>query len=148
MKKISECVEESGCKKSFSRKEKGKKITFVSERPFDCEIVRIDNCVFSDHTIRRCDYLFLMSHKIREAYYVELKGDNNRSACEQLFHTIDRTKSQITGFKISAKVIGTKGFHPKVTNNEFYRNVKRLIKRKIEFHKVHKGNNYTHTEHI
>jgi hypothetical protein len=153
MKTINECIEESGCRQRFSRKEESIQFELASEIPFDCEVILIDGCVFDDHSFRKCDYLFLASRKkaknmIKTAFYVELKGEDQRVICEQLYNAIDRTRSQIPAFDIRAKAISTKGFQPDMRNSEYYRKVRRLIRKEIEFEKVHKGNNYTHTEHI
>ena len=67
------------------------------------------------------------------AYYVELKGIDLASACEQLLNSIEKTKEEITGFDINALVVSTRKFIPQYDNNEFYRGVKRLIRKNIEF---------------
>jgi hypothetical protein len=153
MKTINECIEDSGCRQRFSRKEESVQFELASEIPFDCKVIRIDGCVFDDHSFRKCDYLFLASRKkakhiTKTAYYVELKGEDHKVVCEQLYNSIDYTKTQILNFDIRAKVVSTKGFQPNMMNSEYFRKVKRLIRKEIEFEKVHKGNNYTHTEHI
>ncbi len=156
MKAIKECVEEDGVKKIFLRKEKGKTFLLQSNEIFNCQIIAIDSCVFEKINLRRSDYLFLISAKSKAnvrfkssmAFYIELKGDDVKSACEQLYNAIDKTKSEILNYEIQAKVIGTKGFQPNIKNNEFYRKVKRLIKKEIDFHKVHRGNGYQYNEVI
>ena len=142
MKSISECIIEEGIKRKFFQKEEGKTFTLVSEVEFRCEVVAIDNCCFKSLSIRRCDFLFLVNHKNQpkgtafkqsKAFYVELKGDDIESACEQLYNAIDRTKTQIPNFFIIAKVIGTKGSHPDIQNRDYFRKVKKLIKRENRF---------------
>ena len=126
MKRISECkTPESGVKSKFFVKEMGKTFTLNSKTIFYCEIVLIDKCVFTDSELRRCDYLFLVpSKEMRnerfdesKAFFIELKGDDVRSACEQLFNAIDKTRNDILNYDIEAKVIGTKGFQPDLRNN-------------------------------
>lgn len=156
MQPINSCIEESEYKTEFSRREEGKTFTLHFNSPFYCNIVAIDKCVFKNVNLRRCDYLFLVPGKSKtkeinnlpKAYYIELKGDNVKSACEQLFNAIDMTKPQIPEYIIEAKVIGTKGFQPNILNNEYYRKIKRLIKKEITFHKVHKGNNFNYRENL
>ena len=156
MKKIDECIIESDIKKQFFVKEKGKVFKLECVENFYCEVISIDDCVFAESELRRCDYLFLVSGKNNKnerfgnskAFYIELKGNNIRSACEQLYNAIVKTKTQILNHEIKAKVIGTKGFQPNMINNDFYRKVRKVIKREIEFHRVHKANGYMHTEVI
>jgi len=157
MKRIDECLDEnSGFGLVFSKKEESTTFCLKHSEEFHCDIIKIDDCVFSGIEFRRCDFLFLVNgrneqnkkFKKSRAIYVELKGKDIRSACEQLYNAIDRTKTQIPQFEIKAKVIGTKSFHPDIRTNSFYRKVKKLIRNEIEFHRVGKGNNYTHTEII
>lgn len=83
-----------------------------------------------------------------KAFYVELKGINIKHACEQLYNSIKMTRPEIIKYEIEAKVISVKDFHPNLLSNEYFRKVKKLINREINFSKVHKGNNYTHIEVI
>ncbi len=148
MKSINECIEQNESKKIFFRQEMGKRFSLKSEKDFSCKIVAIDNCVFQNSELKRCDYLFLINKREvkLKAFYVELKGINIKHACEQLYNSIKLTRPEILKYEIEAKVIARKDFHPNILNNEYFRKVKRLIKKDIEFHKVHKGNNYTYTE--
>jgi hypothetical protein len=158
MKNLNDCKEiKRG--KTFSKSEQGKTFVLCSDNEFDCHIVDIDHCVFeTSDAIRRCDLLFLvpvnkkenlhMKNENSKAFYVELKGGDVKSGCEQLFKAIDRTKSQISNFDFNAMVVGTAGWQPEILNNEYYRKVKRLIKKDIQFRKVHKANKFTHTEII
>ena len=155
MKKLNECKDKkSGT--SFARTEKRATFVLQSEKNFYCEVVDIDHCVLEGVKIRRCDWLFLVPKKENpklktkkpKAYYIELKGDAINEACEQLYHAIDKTKSQIPDFEIETRVVGTKGIQPEILNSEYYRKVKRITKKDIEFCKVHKGNDFTHIENI
>jgi hypothetical protein len=156
MKKLEDCIESDECKKFFFRQEMGKRFTLQSTNVFSCKIVDIDSCVFKNTTLRRCDYLFLVPKndinkeyfENSKAYYVELKGINISYACEQLYNAIAKTKQGILNYDIEAKVIAVKGFQPKILNNEYFRKVKKMIKKEIVFHKVHKGNNFNHIELI
>lgn len=157
MKRVNECVTlASGIKSEFSVNEMSKTFTLRSQNVFFCDVIAIDKCVFTGSSLRRCDYLFLAYSKLNKvdrfeeskAYFIELKGDNVRSACEQLYNAIDKTKNEIFNFQIEAKVIGTKGFQPDIRNNDYYRKVRKLIRKEIGFHKVHKGNSFNHVELI
>ncbi len=148
MKNINDCIEQNEYKKIFFRREESKAFLLKSDKEFLCKIVAVDNCVFQNSKLKRCDYLFLVDKKEfnSKAFYIELKGINIKHACEQLYNSIKLTRSQILKYEIEAKVISVKNFHPNLLNNEYFRKVKKLISREICFHKVHKGNNYTHTE--
>jgi hypothetical protein len=156
MKTIKECVEERGTGLSFTRKEKNKRFTIESNKSFYCEVVKIDGCVMKDGDMRRCDYLFLTGDrsnnaalpKPHKAFYVELKGDDVKAACEQLYNAIYHTKNGLLRYEIVAKVVTTKDFHPNLRDNKFYRDLRKLIKREIDFHKVHKGNQFHYRESI
>ncbi|MEI9934961.1 MAG: hypothetical protein WDM71_08955 [Ferruginibacter sp.] len=132
-------------KSKICREEEGKKICFEHIKyEIVGDVVSIDKCVFNKvHGERKCDYLFLfdkkrqqynfLKNKISPAYYVELKGIDLVSACEQLLNSIIKTKDQISEFEINALVVSSKEFHPKYHNNEYYRDLKRLIKKNIQF---------------
>lgn len=150
MKVIADCIDgKSGNDTTFSKMEKG--ITFAlsskNNQKFKCNIIDVDKCVFGNEQIRRCDWLFLAPDQ-RKAFYVELKGINIDEASEQIFNAIDRTKVQIAGYEIEARVVSTKGQQPEIIDSGYYRKVKRLIRKEIEFCKVHKKNRFTHIEKI
>ena len=154
MKRFNDCKQIGIPKKS----EQGKTFIIKSGQDFICEIVDVDNCLFKNEPFKKCDWLFLIAKnkhlnkdlKIEKslAYYVELKGIALDDACEQLFNSIDKTKSEIPNFNIEARVISTKGFQPEIINLSFYKKVKKMIRKDIMICKVHKGNNYTHIETI
>jgi hypothetical protein len=127
------------------REEEGKEIFFRhSEFDLVCNVVGVDSCIFKNTVGERsCDYLFLfdrtkqhynfLNNKSSLAYYVELKGIDLVGACEQLHNSIEKTMKQIESFNINALVVSTREFIPKYDNNEFYRAVKRLIRKDIQF---------------
>ena len=158
MRNLNEC-KESDSNNNFRKSEENKSFVLRSDLNFYCEIVYIEKCVLKDEMIggemiKKCDWLFLVPKKENThlkkafAYYIELKGVNIKDACEQLYNSIDRTKHQISNFEIEARVISTVGKQPEILNNEYYRKVKRIIKKDIKFCKVHKGNKFTHVETI
>jgi len=155
MKNLNEC-KETGNNNRFSRTEKGKTFVLQSDRHFHCDVVDIDGCVLKDLSIKKCDWLFLVPKSVNlglkskrsKAYYIELKGIDISDVCEQLYNAIDKTKRQIPDFEIEARVVGPKGIQPEIFNSRYYRKVKRIIKKDIQFCKVHKGNNFTHVEKI
>jgi hypothetical protein len=144
MKSISQCAA-TEVKTKVCREEEGKVICFQhAEYDIVCEVVPIEKCVFAkSEEGRRCDYLFLfdkikqhynfLKNKSSLAYYVELKGIELIKACEQLLNSIVKTKDQIADFEIDALVVSSRGFIPKYDNNEYYRDIRRIIKKKIQF---------------
>jgi hypothetical protein len=52
------------------------------------EKIRVDGCVISDNTVKKCDCLLLCA-KIEKAVLVELKGNKVETAIEQLSATLD-----------------------------------------------------------
>jgi esterase/lipase len=144
MKSLADCkILEKGNK--IYREEENKSICFENKNyELVCEVVPIENCVLTKADDgKRCDFLFLFDNQKQEykllkdkkslAYYVELKGIELDKACEQLLNSIDKTKDQINNFELNAMVVSSREFNPKYDNNEFYRNVKRLIKKDIQF---------------
>jgi hypothetical protein len=129
----------------ISREEQGKEI-FFRHPEFDmvCNVVSIDDCVFRNtRGQKRCDYLFLFDKNLQQyrflhnspsiAFYVELKGIDLVHACEQLLNSIEKTMAEIRLFDIHAVVVSSRRFIPQYDNNEFYRGVKRLIRKNIQF---------------
>jgi hypothetical protein len=144
MKAISECVTIE-VKTRVCREEEGKEVCFQhSDYEIVCEVVPIEKCVFKNVVGgKRCDYLFLFDKKKQHynylqnrqspAYYVELKGIGLAEACEQLLNSIENTEDQIKDFEIYVLVVSSRKFIPKYDNNEYYREVKRIIRKDIQF---------------
>ncbi|MEP6951881.1 MAG: hypothetical protein ABI863_21510 [Ginsengibacter sp.] len=144
MKTISNCTTiEVGIK--ICREEEGKEICFQqAQYEMVCGIVAIEKCVFNKIVKgKRCDYLFLfdknkqhykyLQNKFSPAYYVELKGIELVEACEQLLNSIEKTIGQIKDFEINALVVSSRRFVPKYDNNEAYRELKRIIRKNVQF---------------
>jgi hypothetical protein len=144
MKTISECSKVE-INTTVCREEEGKEICFQhTGYEIVCEVVAIEKCVFNKVAGgKRCDYLFLfdknkqrynyLKNKLSLAYYVELKGIGLIEACEQLLNSIEKAKDQITDFEIRALVVSSRGFIPKYDNTEYYRELKRLIRKNVQF---------------
>lgn len=85
MKTPEECKEQ----KNDSRivlKENRCKITFINDRRFSVNQIRLDDCVFKNQT--SCD--FLVIDNIDKEHFVELKGCDVPKAIEQLQATIPK----------------------------------------------------------
>lgn len=144
MKALNECFQ-TETKHKIYREEEGKAISFVNdEYEIVCDVVSIEKCVFTGKLDgRRCDFLFLfdkakqvytiLKNKSSLAYYVELKGILLEDACEQLYNSIEKTKGQIQGFEINALVVSSREYVPKYDNNDWNRNLIRLIRKQIQF---------------
>ena len=157
MKSLESCLSvENGIR--FSRSEKGKTFELHSAQTVQCDIYNVDKCLFQDEHMRRCDWLFVIP-KNRDrnqhldipkqlAYYIELKGEDHKNVCEQLYNAIDKTKAAFPNFEFHARIVSTKGLQPELRTNGYYKKIKRLIRREIIVVKVHKGNQYKHTETI
>jgi hypothetical protein len=157
IKSINSCVKNEEINSEFPEQENGKKFILKSASNFYCKVIDIDKCCFAKSGLRRCDFLFIVPKNIQpndqlfttsKAYYVELKGENIRSACEQLYNAIDRTKADLPNFSLKAKIISTQGFQPSIKTNDYFRRVRKLINNPIDIHKVGKFNANTHTELI
>ena len=121
---------------SISAIENGKKFIFKNpNRKTICK-VHVDNCLITDQTIKKCDFLFSIQED-NKYYLVELKGKAIDVAIEQIVSTFDivnlkikATAQNYTGIIVSSAV-------PKAANQKFknfqdkiYRDKKLLIKRK------------------
>jgi hypothetical protein len=144
MRQLIECKITEKANK-ICRDEEGKSICFEHKKyELICDVVSIEKCVLSKASDgRRCDFLFLfdkskqeynfLNNKSSLAFYVELKGIDLEDACEQLLNSIEKTIEQLPDYDLNALVVSSREFNPKYDNNEFYRNVKRLIKKNIQF---------------
>jgi hypothetical protein len=144
MKSIAECITTETKHKIF-REEEGKEICFHNAQyEIVCDVVAVEKCVFNKVVGgKRCDFLFLidkqkqnynfLKNKSSIAFYVELKGIELVAACEQLLNSIKETSNQIENFDINALVVSSRKFIPKYDNNEYYRDVKRIIRKDIQF---------------
>ena len=151
MKKLHECQTDENSI-NCSRSESGITFTLSADKKFICGVIDIDGCVLKEEEIRKCDWLFLVNDKnVRPkpvAYFIELKRGNIHEASEQIYNAIDRTKSQLANYEIEARVVSAKGIQPEIKNSGYYKKVRKIIKKDIEFCPVHKGNKFTHVEKI
>lgn len=144
MRSFAECrTTESGTE--IFREEEGKSFGLRhNEYEIVCDIIAMDGCVFNTNGDgKRCDFLFLLDRRKQHynylpaayspAYYVELKGIALVKACEQLLNSIEKTSDQIPEFDLNAIVVSSRAFVPKNDNNEYYREVKRIIRKNIQF---------------
>jgi len=144
MNLISDCIN-TEIATAICREEEGKIICFRHDKyEIVCDVVQVEKCVFKNvQGGKRCDFLFMFNKAkqvynflkdgVSPAYYVELKGIGLVDACEQLLNSIKLTKDQIVDFDINPLIVSSRKFVPKYDNNEYYRALKRLIKKDIQF---------------
>lgn len=144
MKTLSECSN-TEIDRRICKEEEGKEICFQhSEYEIVFDVIEIEKCVFKRvEGGKRCDYLFLIDKEKQQynflgskrspAFYVELKGIGLTEACEQLLNSIEKTRDQISDFEINALVVSSRKFVPKYDNTEFYRELKRIIRKNVRF---------------
>jgi hypothetical protein len=88
MKVFEKCRDFQDARPRIVCEEKRTKITFHNLTGETVAKIRIDGCVISDKTIKKCDYLILCS-ALKKAVLVELKGREVETAIEQLSATLD-----------------------------------------------------------
>jgi len=76
--------------------------------------VRIDGCVISSQTKRKCDYLMIVC-ELEDMYFIELKGKDLISAVEQLTETVKYFQAEFREIqgKVFARVVLSKVPMPK-----------------------------------
>ncbi|QNL48140.1 hypothetical protein H8S90_15155 [Olivibacter sp. SDN3] len=118
--------------------ENGKK--FILRNPSNKTVcrVRVDDCLITDKTIKKCDYLFQVSGS--KFYLVELKGKSIDDAVAQILSTYDNVNKKIKAPASDYSGIVVSSAVPKAADQKFkniqekiYRDKKLMIKRK-QFH--------------
>lgn len=118
--------------------ENGKK--FILRNPSNKTVcrVRVDDCLITDKTIKKCDYLFQVNSS--KFYLVELKGKSIDDAVAQILSTYDNVNKKIKAQASDYNGIVVSSAVPKAADQKFknlqekiYRDKKLMIKRK-QFH--------------
>lgn len=117
--------------------ENGKKFVFRNPTNKTVCRVRVDNCLITDKSIKKCDYLFQIDSKF---YLVELKGQSIDNAVAQILSTYNNVNKKIkapasdySGIIVSSAVPKTADQKFKNLQEKVYRDRKLMIKRK-QFH--------------
>ncbi|AMP97440.1 hypothetical protein AY601_0485 [Pedobacter cryoconitis] len=69
--------------------ENGKKFRIENKSNADICKVKVDGCLITDNTVRKCDFLFEVSSTTKTYLLVELKGGDLNSAVKQIESTYD-----------------------------------------------------------
>jgi hypothetical protein len=90
-------------------KEKRTKITFHNPTMETTAKIKIDGCVITSNSVKKCDYLLICAG-LKKAILVELKGSKVMTAIEQLSATLDNEiiKTPLAPYKKSAYAVVTK----------------------------------------
>ncbi len=108
---------------------KNKKIKYILQNPSRRKIckVKIDNCVITSQSQRKCDYLMVICEteasnqsESVDLYFIELKGRDLMSAVEQLTKTIEYFQSEKYKFtgKVFARAVLSKVPMPKAIESD------------------------------
>jgi hypothetical protein len=124
------CREFDDKRKLIVCEEKRTKITFHNSTNETVAKIRIDGCVITDKAVKKCDYLLLCT-EIKQAVFVELKGNKVATAIEQLSATLDNKiiKEPLAQYEKRAYAV--------VTSNPILPNKIQIIQ--AGFNKKHKG---------
>ena len=109
----SDCTDCSEGKYIVAEENKKKYVLQNPSKKKICKI-RIDSCVISSKTQRKCDYLMIVCES-ENKYFIELKGRDLISAVEQLAETIKyfQAKCYESNGKVFARVVLSKVPMPK-----------------------------------
>ncbi len=102
VKKLDGCTEKTTEDEKF-REEEGVEIFFVNKNNEELKIIKIDDCVVTGNTHKRCD--FMVQHGIIN-YYIELKNKGWKRAVEQIASAINLlNKDCFDGKKCQAIIV-------------------------------------------
>jgi hypothetical protein len=96
--------------------EKQTKITFHNSTGETAAKIKVDGCVITGSTVKKCDYLLLCA-KMKKAVFVELKGNKVMTAIEQLSATLDNKiiKTSLVQYEKKAYAVVTRNPIPSTT---------------------------------
>lgn len=95
----------------------------------------IDDCVLKDLADEnKCDYLFVIDkEEEKDAYFVEMKGQNIIHGCRQILNSIDELENNFNG-EIFARIVTTSITTPKYNQDKNYKKLKGKLKNNFEHH--------------
>lgn len=109
MKVIEQCTEYNEVRKICIASEKGKEYRLENNSGYEVQKVKVDKCFPQEFGEKRCDYLMIIAaHEIKRAIFIELKGGALTDAVKQLCATIIYLKSELNGFQIDARIVGSR----------------------------------------
>lgn len=104
---LDKCVEFEDKRKHCVADENGKTYRILNNSEFVIKKVKIDKCIKQGIGEKRCDFLFCIDN-LKRVIFVELKGGKLSTALLQLTETIQYLKNEFKGYKIDARIIGSK----------------------------------------
>lgn len=127
---------------SNNAREKGKRFSIRNPEQKPICKVRVDDCLITDNTIKKCDYLFGVNNN--NYYLVELKGVDINTAIEQIVSTYEIVNSKINSPVTNYKGIVVSSIVPSQAHQKFrnlaekvYSTKKLLITRHQNQHEEH-----------
>ncbi|NOT93616.1 hypothetical protein [Ferruginibacter sp.] len=117
------CIEFNEKRKICVAYENGKTYTLNNNSNVSVRKVKIDKCLAQNVNEKRCDFLF-DTDELQRVFFVELKGGDLNKAVNQIYSTILYLKSEFRGFRIDARIVGSRDV-PEFKNTPDY---KRLAK--------------------
>lgn len=124
---LSQCIEYHENRKVCTASELGKTYTLNNVSKYKVKKVKVDKCIISKETSKKCDYLMHLTGNERDrAIFIELKGGALIDAVKQLHESISYFKGEFSNCEISARIVGTTDV-PNFKNSPHYRKLTRVI---------------------
>jgi hypothetical protein len=101
------CVEWSDTRSICIADEKGKKYVLTNNAGVTVRKVKIDKCLPQKVGEKRCDFM-MDSEVLKRVIFIELKGGDLNKAVNQIYSTIIYLKDEFDGYRIDARIVGTK----------------------------------------
>jgi hypothetical protein len=145
LKQVLEVKPDNNCfAVATSAKEGAKKFSFLNRSNKNICRVHVDDCLITDKSIKKCDYLFKVNED--QLYYlVELKGTDVDNAIQQIISTYDIVNEKIKSDAQNFKGVIVSSSVPSATEQRFRKLQERCFKEKrLKIIKTH----IQHTEKI
>lgn len=121
------CVEFDDNRATCIAFENGKTYRLENSLRVKIRKIKVDKCLKQKEGQRRCDYLIIINDlKIKRAIFIELKGGALNEAIKQIYETINFLKDEFVGFKLDARIVGSKDV-PNFITTPHYRKLARLV---------------------
>jgi hypothetical protein len=122
-----DCLIWNDNRKLITVSENGRTFKGDNKQQYEFSLFRVDDCIISDKTVGKCDYLLLNCSE-QVAYFIELKGSDLIKAITQIDSSITLLLKTIEDFKIiNARVVLTKVKTPS-TNSSYEIKLKKKLK--------------------
>jgi hypothetical protein len=104
---LNKCIESDDTRKVCVVSENGKKYMLNNHSERQIRRIKIDGCFPEVYGEKKCDYM-LEARELSRAIFIELKGGALTDACHQLYSSITYFKAELKGFRIDARIIGSR----------------------------------------